>query len=140
MIFRKKEKEEFMGIIMHKTNTSPNEITITSSSVCLSNEQTQNVILFDNQSKYYMSNCITYRWICFDFQNNRVAPTDYRIRSPIGWGDNSPEPQNWVIEGSNDNSSWDLLSEEKYCSIIHGKGKIHTFNIHNQTSKEYRYI
>ena len=59
-----------------------------------------------------MSNCNTNSWICFDFQNNRVAPTDYTIRSPTGWGDNSPEPQNWVIEGSNDNSSWDLLSEE----------------------------
>ena len=87
-----------------------------------------------------MSNCNTNSWICFDFQNNRVAPTDYTIRSPTGWGDNSPEPQNWVIEGNNDNSSWDLLSEEKYCSIIHKKGKIHTFNIHNKTSKEYRYI
>lgn len=78
-----------------------------------------------------MSNSGQNPWICFDFKDNRVIPTDYTIRSPTGWGDNSPEPQNWVI---------DLLSEEKNCKVIHGKGKIHTFKIRNQSSKEYRYI
>lgn len=137
--FEKKQGEEFNGILNHIVKTSPNEVTFTSSSVYSSNEP-QNVILFNDQNKYFMSNEDKDAWICFDFKDNRVIPTDYTIRSPTIWGDNSPEPQNWVIEGSNDNSSFDILSEEKNCKVIHGNGKIQTFNIQNQSSKEYRYI
>lgn len=137
--FEKKQEEEFNGILNHIVKTSQNDITITSSSLYLSHEA-RNVILFNDQSKYFMSQNHQDGWICFDFHDNRVTPTDYTIRSPTNWGDNSPEPQNWVIEGSNDNSSFDLLSEEKDCKVIHGKGKIHTFKIRNQSPKEYRYI
>ena len=104
--------------------------------------QPQNVILFDNQSKFFESTNSPNSWICFDFQESRVFPTDYTIRSPTVWNDNSPEPQNWVIEGSNDNSKWEVLSEEQNCKTLHGKGKIQTFQIKNKNleSNEFRFI
>jgi hypothetical protein len=47
------------------------------------------------------------QWVCYDFQNMKLCPTGYSIRS---WGnqrrDKSVEIQNWVVEVSNDGESW----------------------------------
>lgn len=139
-VFVKKNDEEFGGILNHIQKTSPNEIEITSTNID-SNHYPNNVVLFDDQTKFFWANCGNKEnWICFDFQKRRVIPTDYTIRSSSHWDDFNPNPRNWIIEGSLDQKSWDLLSEEKNCAFLNGKAKIHTFKIHNQTSKEFKYI
>lgn len=78
-------------------------------------------------------------WICFDFKDRRVIPTNYSIRTIQGFP-NTFYPKNWVIEGSNDNSNWKIIDEQNDCSYLKGDHVSHTFTIQNKKSKEFRYI
>jgi hypothetical protein len=43
------------------------------------------------------------QWICYDFQRNiRIKPSKYLLRTDS----NGPCPKEWLVEGSNDGSSW----------------------------------
>ena len=44
-------------------------------------------------------------WICYDFKERRVIPTSYSVVS-VGWRRGAPYLKSWVIEVSNDKSSW----------------------------------
>ena len=47
-------------------------------------------------------------WLCFDFKEHRIIPTDYTIKS-YHVEKNYRSPKSWAIEVSNDNSSCKLL-------------------------------
>lgn len=140
------EQNEFKGIINYLRNKSSNkiedEIVVSASSLHdnESNRQPQNVTLFDDQSKYFLSNGIKDEWLKFEFKNNRVIPKGYTIRSALLKSVADCHPKTWNIEGSNDNNSWETIDEVKNCSYLNGKGRIHTFSINNPNRKEYKFI
>lgn len=78
-------------------------------------------------------------WICFDFKDRRIIPTDYTIRSGP-WTPNCGHPKNWVIEVSNDNNEWSIIDEQKDSDFLNGPRLAHTFKIEKQNIKKIRYF
>ena len=138
----KYENKEFSGIINFLREKSSkkieNEISITSTSY-QSGSNPLYVTIHEDQSKYFNPCNQENNWICFDFRNYRVIPTDYTMKS-MNFGKGWCHPKSWVLEGSNDNITFEVLDEEKECSYLNGNSLAHTFKIQNQTSKEFRYI
>lgn len=97
------------------------------------------LLIMKIQKIFFHSNGSSNQWICFDFNEHKVIPTDYTIRSqPYGPG--NAHPKNWVIEGSNDNVAYEIISEEKNNSCLNKKSVVHTFTMNRQQDKEYRFI
>lgn len=140
--------QQFDGIINYlvkQTNGNiDKEINFTASSIGSSDINSfgpQCVSIFNDRNKIFHSNGNQNEWICFNFKNHQVIPTHYTLRSVDSRGDvNGYHLKSWVVEGSNDNSNWDNLDEQKDCNFLNGKGKIHTFKIEKETMKEYKYI
>ena len=112
-------ENEFNGIINYLKMQSNGEINkllnITASSISKSNYgnsnfDPSNVILYDDQKKVYMSENVPNSWICFDFRNNLIVPTEYTIKSS-STPSNSSKPKSWVIEGSNDSNNWEITEK-----------------------------
>lgn len=99
----------------------------------------KNVSDYDNSSSIFYSDQEKSSWICFNFKNHRIIPTDYQIRSYYCWGQNN-YPKSWVIEGSNDNKQWEIVDEENNCSYLNGENLVHTFHINKNNNKEFQYI
>lgn len=114
-----------------------NEVNFTASSV--SGGEPQFVTIFEDQNKFFYTKREQNSWICFDFKNRRVIPTDYTIRS-IQWDENNEHPRNWVIECSCDNNSWEIVDEQTNCSFLNGNGIVHTFKMSSPKTKEFQYI
>lgn len=78
-------------------------------------------------------------FICFNFNSYKVIPKSYTIRS---WNSNSgaSHPRGWVIEGSNDNYEFEILDEQRNCSLLNGNSLVCTFNINNPQNKKYQYL
>lgn len=114
-----------------------NFVSITSSSQSSSN--LNNLTKYDNTSYYFKSKDTPNNWVCFDFRTRHVIPSGYTIRSIRG----NPEhfyPKNWVIEGSNDKNSWEILDEQKDCPHLNGNNVSHTFIIKNEKADDFQYI
>lgn len=146
-IFSVNENNPFDGIINHLKSKFGDQIfshiNLTSSSIYNNEErfQLKNIILFDNPDLFFHSDNSKDSWICFDFKNYRVIPTDYTIKSEKRWDKDGYHPKNWVIEGSNDQLKWILLDERKNCSDLKGRSLVHTFKINNSCkSKKFQFI
>ncbi|KAK8842136.1 hypothetical protein M9Y10_026363 [Tritrichomonas musculus] len=145
-VFPASEENQFKGIINYLRTQSNgkiyNEVDITSSSNLYGSREDRHprvVALYEDEENYFVSSDIPNIWLMFDFKKHRVAPTGYTIRSYASFA-NSEHPKSWVIEGSNDSSSWEEIDEQVNCGYLNGKSFVHTFKIKNETSKEYRYI
>ena len=135
--------DEFNGIINFLLSQSndqiENEIEFTTSTI-YGNDYRPREIAFDN-SKFFMTedqnleNC----WFCMKFKNHRIIPSNYSIKSDNSHFSNVKSPKSWVIEGSNDKSTWEILDEQKNDSFLKNNN-IHTFAMNNQSSKEFQYI
>ena len=135
--------DEFNGIINFLLSQSndqiENEIEFTTSTI-YGNDYRPREIAFDN-SKFFMTenqnleNC----WFCMKFKNHRIIPSNYSIKSDNSHFGNVKSPKSWVIEGSNDKSTWEILDEQKNDSFLKNYN-IHTFAMNNQSSKEFQYI
>lgn len=133
--------KEFSGIINYlRTKSSgkiDDELEITASSCNASNDEKylpSNVALFDDQSKSFVSSSAQNNWLCFNFKKHLVNPTNYTIRT-INWWTSVKHPKSWLIECSNDNSSWEVVDDVNECSELRGCGLVHTFKIKKQPSK-----
>ena len=139
---KEKEFDRIINYIRKKTNDQiENEISITASSIYSDNEnyQPRNVILFDDHRKWFESNEKSNNWLCIDFKDHRIIPTDYSIRSyPCSY--NSHHPKSWIVECSNDNIKWEMVDEEKDFSYLNGNNYSHTFTMNHQKQTEFRYI
>lgn len=118
-----------------------NEVNITSSSIYNNSEVylPENVIKYDNPKAEFCSQDIPYSWICFEFINHQIAPSNYIIRS-INDKKDSFHPKSWVVEGSNDNMDWDVLDQQTNNSSLNGRNLISPFKITNPNSKKYKFI
>lgn len=118
-------------------NNIQNIINITASSIgCLYYPLT-NIIEYENNIKYTFTKNEPNQWICIDFKNRKIIPTHYTIRTSH---DVNNHLKTWVIEASNDNSTWDKLDEQTNNNTTNGKNIVHTFPISTKNDKAYEYI
>lgn len=136
---------EFNGIINYlreKSNGNiTNEIDFTASSsyneISDNFGHVSNIAIFDNDEKGFFTKSIPNSWICLDFKDHKIIPTDYTINTCSG----GPYPMSWVIEASNDNnSSWDPIDEQRDYPDFNGPNLSHSFKIGKENLKEYRFI
>lgn len=134
-----KEFDGIINFIRKKTNNNvKNMIKLSSSSMNYSNTP-YNVCKHDNDNIFYQSKNEKNSWICFDFKEHKIIPTNYTIKS-IPYESNNNHPKSWVVEGSNDNIDWITIDEVKNCDLLNGFSKIHTFNISNPVNTPFRYV
>ena len=73
--------------------------------------------------------------------NSKIFLSHYTIRSEKSNGINGCHLKSWIIEGSNDKSSWKQIDEQKDCNYLNGSNYAHTFAIKNTSSNEsFKYI
>lgn len=136
----------FAGIVSYmKKNSTTNiydliDITYSSNNNENSDQyHPRSMFMYEDKGKHFVTKNIKGSWICFDFKDHRVIPTDYTLRSASTYP-NWYHPKSWVIEGSTDNLSWQILDDQKNCSYLNGKNLSHTFKIKNEESNEFRFI
>lgn len=142
LTFSVEEKKLLSGIINYLVNkSSGNDIDITSSSFMNNDDRyhPKNVVFYGKSDKCFLSENEPDSWICFDFKNHAVHPTNYIIRSPKNEITNH-YLKNWVIEGSNDKIQWEVLDKQIGCEFLVGSELIHTFTIRNQNYDTFRFI
>lgn len=133
-------ESNFNGIIqhflMHSNENISEKVHITASPPNCGHK-TVSVTQF-NDSSCYQTTDAQDSLICFDFKGNRIAPTNYQIKTyDLG----VQNPKTWVIEGKSDeNSQWENISSESDCTFLNGKNISHIFEIKNLNGKEFRYI
>jgi hypothetical protein len=75
-------------------------------------------------------------WICYDFKEISIDLSHYSIRSRFDCDDN--HLRSWILEGSNEGSSWvDIDRREHDCSLK-GQGTIATFSISEGSRNDFR--
>lgn len=141
--FLKEEGQNFQGVINHLQKVSNGKIdnlmNFTSSSVENDYYCPKNVSLFGSKYNYFHSKDLENSWICLDFKDHKVCPTDYEIRS-YSYNANDQHPKSWVIEVSNDLETWIKIDEENDCSYLNGRSVSHTFKMKIETLFAFRYL
>jgi hypothetical protein len=66
-------------------------------------------------------------WICYDFQERRIQPTHYTVRSRLD--ENYGHLRSWVLEGSADGKSWVTIDQREDNQSLASIGAIATFPI-----------
>lgn len=97
-----------------------------------------NVYEYDNDDSLFYSkeNGKEDQWLCFDFKEHKIIPTNYTMRSTASFD----KPKSWVLEGSNDNSKWDVIDERKDDSSLKQNMAIKTFTVSSKAKNAYRYV
>ena len=54
--------------------------------------------------------------------------------------ENVYHPKSWVIEGSNDENSWEIIDEQMNNHTLNYPKIVHTFAFQNLESKKFRYL
>lgn len=145
MTFVAPSDNSFSGILnflRKKSNKNiESEVEITGSSVLDSSDrhQPRNVVDYENQSNEFYTKDQPDNWICFDFKEHRIIPTDYTIKS-YDCIQNYRSAKSWKLEVSNDNNSWEVIDEVENCEEVNGNCKVHTFRIKQQPSNAVRYL
>jgi hypothetical protein len=76
-------------------------------------------------------------WICYDFQDLRIIPTHYTIRSCFG-GVNGFNLKNWVVETSVDSRNWAEADRREGNDKLNGFNVTRTFKVTRR--QQCRYI
>jgi hypothetical protein len=74
------------------------------------------------------------QWLCYDFRTRRVRPTHYSIQPYFS----NYYLRSWVLEGSNDGSSWTVLDSQKDNSLMNLSHPIGTFAVSQST--DWRFL
>lgn len=131
-----KKFDGILNYLLKKFNGNiKNEVKVTSLSN-ISSDYAENVFLFNDDEKLFYSNDKQDQWLCFDFIEHKIIPTNYTIKSTSS----ADKPKSWVIEGSNDNSTWHTIDERKDDSNLKNDWTIHTYDIPNKMNTAYRYV
>jgi hypothetical protein len=77
-------------------------------------------------------------WICYTFNRNRVKLTHYSIRTRFDA--NANHLRFWILEGSNDGSSWVELDRRDNDRSLNTQGATATFSIREGTRKDFQMI
>lgn len=142
-MFKYENNEKFEGIMNFLVNESNGNVdealNITASSDCGSSYIPQNAVIYNRKVTFQSREDDKISWICFDFKEHRVIPSDYLLKS-YGCSPGMNHPKTWIIEGSNDNVSWDTLDTQDNCPHLNGNNLVHSFKIQKNQNKEYKYI
>lgn len=87
----------------------------------------------------YCSNGEEKAWLCYDFQNARVFPTSYTLRSS-GDGLGGAHLKSWVFEVSNDGRFWTEVDKRENNRDLNGTYKIQNFKVARVLSQSFRYV
>ena len=139
------------GIIAHLTrvhggNVHDKEVvTVTASSIynMAACYHPKHAASLETDSIFYSANAQN-SWICYDFRNRSIIPTHYTIRSHpdggrglAGWHN----LRSWVIEGSNDETTWVVLDSRENNSELDGQNAMDNFTIApDRVGESYRYV
>ena len=77
-------------------------------------------------------------WLCFEFKNHKIIPTNYTINSYSG----KQRLRSWVIECKEEGKDWESVDEQVDNASLK-ENKVVTFTIKNQNinkEKRYKYI
>ena len=137
--FLPKGDSNFDGIFKYLVDESNSDISekvgLTASS---HQENIKNVTQY-NTNNWYGSNNEQNSWICFDFKDKRIIPTNYQIKS-CDYDSSWAHPKSWIIEGLNDNGQWENLSTVNDCSYLNGRCLSHIFQVTNPNQKKFSRI
>ena len=78
-------------------------------------------------------------WICYDFKERRVLPTSYSVRSNDD-GPGRAHLKSWVIEVSNDGSSWTEIDRRDNNDELNAQYVIANFTISKVPSESFRFF
>lgn len=135
------KNNEFDGVLnyLQTHGNIRNEIEITVSSNC-DNTDPFNLVDYKDLNNYIYTKNEQNSWISFDFKYNKVIPTGYIIRSYPSFGHS--HLKTWVIEGSNDNTTWKLLDSQNNNSSLNGYNNVHLFpiSINKDEEEPFRYL
>jgi hypothetical protein len=82
---------------------------------------------------YWASNNVPKSWICFDFKEKCVSLQNYILKSH---NSGSCFPIQWVIEGSNDGSTWKVLDNRNTRDLC-GASRVKTYECSTSKSDEF---
>lgn len=129
----------FDGIIKFLVDESNGDISEKVGLTASSNQDyCKNVTQYNTNSDYQSKNEPN-GWICFDFKDKRIIPTNYQIKS-CNYDPSTYQPKSWIIEGLNDNGEWENLSTVNDCSYLNGKCLSHIFPVTNPNQKKFSSI
>ena len=86
------------------------------------------LLLDIENSKNFYTKDLENSWICFEFTNHKIIPSNYTIKS-CNNGTNGNHLKSWKIEVSEDGNSWTKVDEQKDCPSLNGPHQTHTFPI-----------
>lgn len=141
-----KEGNEFNGIIKYLTTKSGGNIVENGTISISSNTQAnvswpfKNIVDFSTDNYYDSQDNIQHHTVTFDFKSMRVKISNYSIKSPYKDPNSNYQMKSWVLESSNDGSSWKIIDRQDNCSSINGKLLTSTFkSTMNEFSRFIRY-
>jgi hypothetical protein len=129
-----KSSSPLSGIISYLTSkhggnvSDKNIVTITASGVHSSGYMAKNAADLAADS-YWISANEDNSWLCYDFKDMRIKPTHYSVRSRCDGGSNEFHPKNWIVEVSNDGSTWTSIDEHRNNSDLKGGNLTRTFTV-----------
>ena len=88
-------------------------------------------------NSYWYSSSSTDSWIQFDFKSRTVCLSGYSIRT--GKNCNNYHPLSWVIEVSNDKSTWEPVDDRETRDLA-GDDIVHTYECNNPRQDFWRYV
>jgi hypothetical protein len=74
-------------------------------------------------------------WICFEFKRHSISLKNYTLKSSLD-GPGDDHPREWVVEGSKDGSTWELL-DSRNTEELNGDSIVKTFNCSSAKSSEF---
>ena len=153
------ENQAFYGIIRYLTvscggNVHENKVVIvTQSSFYIKNDKNAYIGQFavdldnKNQLNYFVTDNLPNSWIKYDFNDKKVRPTHYSIRTRPEGTFNGCHPKSWVIEGSNngnddDENDWKVLDERNNEEYLVGLDSRHTYDIQTllEPNESFQYL
>jgi hypothetical protein len=139
-VFRAREGSQLDGIIAALTRSGGGNVhdqgivDVSASSVYLK-FVARNAVDLD-QKNYFQSENHPNQWLCYDFKDRRIRLTDYSIAAHTkNWFLRS-----WVVEGSEDGSTWTILDERSNNNDANSSHPIATFTVERNAEQEWRFI
>ena len=121
------KENQFDGLINHlqMNNNIKNEVRITCSST--TGYDPFNLFQYDDKKNWFETKDLENSWICFEFKNHQIIPSNYIIRS--FHIKDYKYLKSWKFEGSNDKKTWITLDSQENNDSLNGANKVHSFPI-----------
>ena len=97
----------------------------------------ENLINYNWVHEFYSEN-VPNSWFEVNFKNNKVKINGYSLKS-ANYGQNSYHLKNWVIEGSNDRSTWTEIDRKENNYDLNGRNYQKYYPI-SQLTDEFQFI